>query len=136
MPKSLEAPANTDSCTYTALGTLDVYDAVLNCDYQFVVYKEAERSGGWRVRIKSSQTTGVVFEPDAMASQARAAGAQGKPFFTWGAGIDPSAGDPRLLQYRVHVANGAPSAIEIACTMRKADHSADAPKSLKVKWPA
>lgn len=135
MPKPLEAPANTDSITYTPLGTLDVYDAVLNCDYQFLIYKEAERAGPWRVRIKSSQTTGVVFEPEMMASNARAAGAQGKPFFTWGAGIDPSAGDPRMIQYRVHVQDGKPSKIEIACTMRKADHTADKPQSVSAAWP-
>lgn len=134
---ALVLPASDATYTYEKLGALEAYDAVLNCDYAFLIYKETERAGGaWRIRIKSSQTTGVVFEPDMIKSNTRAAGAQGKPFFTWGAGISPSAGDPRLIEYRVHQTDGKPSAIEIALQMRKADHSADAPKSVKVPWPA
>lgn len=133
---ALTAPASDASTEITPLGQIEAYDAVLNADYAFVLYKETDRSGGaWRVRIKSSQTTGVVFEPDMMKSNARAAGAQGKPYFTWGAGITPSSGDPRLIEYRVHQQDGKPSAIEIALQMRKADHSADKPVSLKVAWP-
>ncbi|MBY0262082.1 MAG: hypothetical protein K2Q20_07040, partial [Phycisphaerales bacterium] len=93
-------------------------------------------TGAWRVRIKARHLTGVVFEPEAMRLQARAAGAQGKPFFTWGNGIDPSAGDPRSLQYRVHVEGGKPARIEIALTLRKADHTAGEPASLVFAWPA
>ena len=137
MPKPLEAPASDSTYIYEQLGAVDAYDAVVDCDYQFVVYKETERAGGaWRVRIKSSQTTGVVFEPAAMESNARSAGAQGKPYFTWGAGISPSAGDPRLIEYRVHQADGKPSKIEIALQLRKFNHSADTAKSLVVNWPA
>lgn len=137
MPTPLvEAPASDSTNEYAVLGSIDGYDAVLNDDYAFVVYKETERaSGEWRVRIKSRHTTGVVFEREQMRLQARAAGAQGKAYFTWGAGIDPSAGDPRLIQYRVHVADGKPSAIEICLQLRKADHTADAAKSLVVPWP-
>ena len=45
----------------------------------------------------------AVFEPEAMRLQARAAGAQGKPWFQWGYSIDPSAGDPRQIQFGVRV---------------------------------
>lgn len=138
MPTSLiEAPASDASTQIDTLGSLEAYDAVLNDDYAFVAYKETEKgSGAWRVRIMARHLTGVVFEPEAMRLQARAAGAQGKPFFTWGNGIDPSAGDARSLQYRVHVKDGKPSQIEIALQLRKADGSADAPVSLKFAWPA
>lgn len=135
----MEAPASTDSQTIETLGAIDAYDAVLNDDYAFVVFKETDRSSGvegaWRVRIKGRHMTGVVFEPDMMKSQARSAGAQGKPFFTWGNGIDPTPGDARMIQYRVHVTDGAASAIEIVLQTRKADGSAMPAKSLRVTWP-
>jgi hypothetical protein len=133
----IEAPASDSSTVYETLGYVDAYDAVINCDYAFVAYKETSRSGGdWRVRIKSSQTAGAVFEPDAMKSQARAAGAQGKPWFQWGYSFDPSAGDPRCIQFRVHVKDGAPSEIEMLVQLRKADHSAGEARSVKFRWPA
>ena len=50
----LEAPVSDSSHTYEKLGYVDAYDAVLNCDYAFVAYKETDRDGGqWRVRIRS-----------------------------------------------------------------------------------
>jgi hypothetical protein len=132
----LETPANVPGgAQYQHLAYVDAYDAVLNCDYAFVAYKETD-SWGWRVRIKSSQTAGAVFEPDAMKSNARSAGAQGKPWFQWGYSFDPSASDPRCIQFRVHVKDGLPSEIEIFVQLRKADGSADAPKSVKFPWPA
>ena len=80
----VEAPASTSSQTYETLGYVDAYDAPLNCDYAFVAYKETDRdTGNWRVRVRSSQTAGAVFEPEAMRLKARETGAQGKPFF-WG----------------------------------------------------
>jgi hypothetical protein len=121
--------------TYQQLAYLDAYDAVLDCDYAFLAYKEVD-SFGWRVRIKSSQTAGAVFEPNAMRNNARSAGAQGKPWFQWGYSFDPSASDPRCIQFRVHVANGQPSEIEIFAQLRKFDGTADAPKSVKFPWPS
>ncbi len=132
----LETPASIPGgTTYQQLAYLDAYDAVLNCDYAFVAYKETD-SFGWRVRIKSSQTAGAVFEPDVMRSNARSAGAQGKPWFPWGYSFDPSASDPRCIQFRVHVANGQPSEIDIFAQLRKFDGTAAAPKSVKFPWPA
>jgi hypothetical protein len=135
-PQLIETPANVPGGTqYQHLGYVDAYDAVLNCDYAYVAYKETD-SSGWRVRIKSSQTAGGVFEPDAMRSNARAAGAQGKPWFPWGYSFDPSAGDPRCVQFRVHVANGQPSEVEMFVQLRKFDGTSDAAKSVKFPWPA
>ena len=133
----IETPKSDDSTVYEQLGYVQARDAVLQCYYAFVAYKETERSSGaWRVRIKSSQTTGVVFEPKMISDKALATSEQNKPFFTWGAGMDPSAGDPRQIEYRVHVAGEKPSEIEIVARMRKADHSPNELKSLKFKWPA
>ncbi len=134
--KLIEAPASTTSQDIQMLAELDAYDAVLNDDYAFVAYKETDKSSGdWRVRIKGRHLTGVVFEPDMMKSNARSTGAQGKPFFTWGNCIDPTSGDPRSVQYRVHVKDSKPSEIEIFVQLRKVDGSADAPKSVKFGWP-
>ena len=60
----LETPASIPGgAQYQHLAYMDAYDAVLNGDYAFVAYKETDSSGDWRVRIKSSQTAGAVFEP-------------------------------------------------------------------------
>jgi hypothetical protein len=136
-PQLIETPANIPGgATYQHLAYVGAYDAVLNIDYAFVAYKETDSSGEWRVRIKSSQTAGGVFEPAMIKSNARSTGAQGKPWFQWGYSFDPSAADPRNIQFRVHVANGLPSEIEIFVQLRKADGSADAAKSVKFPWPA
>lgn len=137
-PKQLvEAPQSGSTCEFSTLACLEAYDAVNNDDYAYVAYKETERAGGaWRVRIKSRHASGVVFEPEAMRFQARAAGAQGKPFFTWGAGMDPSNSDPRQIQFRVHVKDGKPANIEIFVQLRNADHSAAQPVSTTFAWPA
>jgi hypothetical protein len=108
---------------------------VLNCDYAFVAYKETDSLGMARAhQIVPDRRR--VFEPDAMKSNARSTGAQGKPWFQWGYSFDPSASDPRCIQFRVHVANGLPSEIEIFVQLRKFDGTADAPKSVKFPWPA
>lgn len=133
----IEAPASVPGgASYQTLGYIDAYDAILNADYAFVAYKETDSGGDWRVRIRSSQTAGGVFEPSLIQSQARAATAQGKPWFPWGYSLDPSAGDPRQVQFRVHVRNGQPTTIEIYLQMRNADGSAAAPKTLTFAWPS
>lgn len=132
----IEAPAAEHGNRIETLAYVEGYDAVLNSDYAFVAYKETDTSGSWRVRISSKGTSGAVFEPDAMKSQARAAGAQGKPWFQWGYSFDPSQGDPRCIQFRVHVAEGKPSEVEILLQLRKFDHSADEAKSVRFPWPA
>lgn len=130
------APTSDSNYTYETLSYVENYDAVLNIDYAFVAYKETSRdSGEWRVRIKSSQTAGAVFEPAMMKSNARATGAQGKPWFQWGYSFDPSAGDPRNIQFRVHVKNGQAAEIEMLVQLRNFDGSAGEAKSVKFPWP-
>lgn len=134
-PPLLQAPANDSERRYETLGYVDAYDAVLNGDYAFVAYKETDSRGEWRLRIRSSQTAGAEFDPVAIRNQARAAGAQGKPYFTWGYSFDPSPGDPRQIEFRVHVVEGQPDAVEIFVRLRRFDHSPDAPKSIRFPWP-
>ena len=131
-----EAPASDSSRTYETLGYVDAYDAVLNCDYAFVAYKETEKdSGQWRICIKSTQTAGAAFEPAAIRNKAREAGAQGKAYFTWGYQFEPSAADPRQIEFRVHVAGGVSKEIEIFVRLRNANHSPAEAKSVKFAWP-
>lgn len=133
----IDAPETSTSAKITQLGYVEAYDAVLNDDYACVAYKEEDTSGGaWRVRIRSRHTAGAVFEPEAMRREARAAGAQGKPYFVWGFSLDPSTGDPRKLQFRVHVKDGKPGSIEMMLQTRKADGSADEMKTISFPWPA
>lgn len=133
----IEAPASDNARKYETLGYVDAYDAVLNCDYAFVAYKETEKaSGDWRVYIKSSQTAGGSFEPAMMKSKAREAGAQGKPYFTWGFTFSTSASDPRQIEFRVYQKDGQPSEVEMFVAMRKADGTGDKPKSVRFAWPA
>ena len=48
----IETPANiSGGAQYQHLAYVDAYDAVLNCDYAFVAYREADSNGDWRVRI-------------------------------------------------------------------------------------
>ncbi len=135
-PRRLHTPDSDSSTVYTELGYLDAYDAVLDCDYAFVAWQEKSRgSDDWRVRIKSSQTAGGEFDPAMIRSQARRAGAQGQPWFKWGYDFAPSSGDPRHIEFRVHVTDGEPREIEIFVRLRKADHTAGEPRSLRIPWP-
>ena len=131
----IEAPASTDSVRYETLAYLDAYDAVLNCDYAFVAYRETDSGGAWRVRIRSSQTAGAVFEPMMIALQARSTGAQGKPWFMWGYNFEPSASDLRQVEFRVHVAGGKPAEVEMLVRLRNFDHTAGEARSVRFPWP-
>jgi hypothetical protein len=136
-PQRLDVPASVPGgAQYRQLAYLEAYDAVLNAHYAFVAYRETDSDGSWRVRIKSSMTAGAEFAPAAIDSNAHAAGAQGKAWFPWGYSFDPSVGDPRCIQFRVHVSDGRPSAIEIIAQMRRADGTADAAKSVTFPWPS
>jgi hypothetical protein len=131
----IEALASNASCRYETLGYLAAYDAVLNCDFAFVAYKETQSTGEWRVWIRSAQTPGAVFEPAMMRSKAREAAAQGKTWFQWGYSFDPTPGDPRNIQFRVHVKDGQPREIEMVVQLRQYDGSGDAAQSVKFLWP-
>lgn len=129
-------PADTSECKYVQLAYLAAFDAVLACDYAFVAYRETDSDGAFRVRIRSTQTAGAVFEPAAMRQQARTAAARGQDSFPWGYSFDPSPGDPRCIRFRVLVRDGAPAAIEMHVQLRAGDGSAAAPHTVTFPWPA
>lgn len=132
----ISLPADDGSYSYQQLGYVDAYDAVINCDYAYLAYKETDKSGGaWRVRIKGNQTAGTVCEPDMMRSNARQAGAHDKPYFVWGYRFETSPSDPRQVEFRIHQKDGEPSEVEMVLGMRKGDGSAGPVKSVKFPWP-
>jgi len=132
----IDAPKSDSSTLYKTLSYLEAYDAVNNDDYAFVAYQETNRAtGAWRVRVKSLQTAGGVFEPAAIAQQARAAGAQGLSYFVWGFQMEPSPGDVRCIEFRVHIEGGKPKQLELFVQLRRFDHSADLPNSIVCDWP-
>src|SRR4051812_41877854 len=99
----IEAPASDAARVYETLGYVTGYDAVLNDDYAFVAFKETERSSGTTlVKISSKGTSGASFDPTAMRSRCREAGAKNEPYFTWGYSFTPSPSDPRQIEFRVH----------------------------------
>ena len=135
--QKIEAPATTDSTIVEPLAYLEARDSVLAGEYAFVSYKETERSNGnWRVRVTSSQTAGGSFEPKAIEDKALVTAEQGKPYFIWGYNFEPSQGDPRQIEFRVHVtAEGKAKEIELYARLRKADHSPQEAKSVRFPWP-
>jgi hypothetical protein len=136
--QKIEAPVSDSSTVYESLGYVEARDAVLHCEYAYVAWKETSRSDGtWRVRIKGNQTAGATFEPDAIAKQSLIAMDTAKSFFTWGYNFEPSMGDPRQVEFRVHVTpEGKPSKVEMIVRLRKADHSAGEMKTTSFNWPA
>lgn len=133
----LDTPPDNAAHSFVPLGYLAAYDAPLNCDFAFLAYKETDKdSGNWRVRIRSTQTEGAVFESPLIAKKARETGAQGKPFFLWGYKLEPSAADPRHIEFRVYQEGGQPKELEIFVRLRQFDQSPDTPQSLRVPWPA
>lgn len=132
----IEPPVSDSSWIRETLGYIEAYDAVLNGDYAFVAFKETERATGkFVVKINSKGTAGGSFDPAAMKLRAREAGAKQQPYFTWGYSFEPSAGDPRQIEFRVHVVDSQPNEGEIFVRVRKADHSAAEPKSVRFAWP-
>ncbi len=132
----VDAPASDTSYIYEQLGYLQARDSVLSIEYAFVAYKETSRSSGeWAVRIKSSQTAGAVFEPKMIANECLKTADQNKPYFIWGYNFEPSAGDPRQIEFRVYQTDGKPTEIEMLARLRKGDHSPGEPRSTRFKWP-
>lgn len=133
----LDLPAPIPGGTrYAQLAYLDARDEVLGCTYAFLAYRETDSDGTWRVRIRSSQTAGAVFEPEMILRQARSTSGQGGTSFDWGYSFDPSPGDPRDIRFRVHVVDGSPAEIEMSVRLRQADGSAAAVRSIRFPWPA
>jgi hypothetical protein len=132
----LPCPVSDAHIQYEVLCELHAHDGASDEDHAFLAYKETERATGqWRVRVRSLQTPGGVFEPATMALQAAMAGAQGWPYFVWGYQLAPHPGDSRQIEFRVHVRAGAPSQLELYVRLRRADGRPDLPRTAWCDWP-
>ena len=132
----LEAPVSDDVMEREPLAHAEAHDAVLDIDYAFVAYKETHRaSGAWCVRIKSLDSGAAYFHPNAIRLQARGAWAERRSRFIWSTVVSPKAGDPRHIEFRVHVRDSEAVAVEIMLRLRKIDHTADEPVSVTFPWP-
>ncbi len=135
----VQAPKSSAHMQVEQLAYVESFDAVVDKDYAFVVYKETKvDSGKWVIRIKGSVTAGTVFDPDsaALKSAFKKAAGHDKPYIVWGFNLQPKENDPRLVETRLLIdGDGKPTAIEIHLITRKADHSARDEKVVMADWP-
>ena len=132
----LRVPVSDLRTRYDALAYLEAHDGAGGDLHAFLAYKETDlTSGVWRVRVKSLQTAGGVFEPMTMVQQAQAAATRGEAYFTWGYRLAPSALDPRQIEFRVHVLNRRPARLELYTRLRGSDNRPAAPCAVVCDWP-
>jgi hypothetical protein len=133
------APKTSSSITIEQLAYLESFDAVIDKDYAFVVYKETKTdSGKWVIRIKGLATAGAVLDPDSSAFKTAIKKAVGhdETHFVWGFNLQPKQGDPRLVENRVMLgSDGKPFALEVHLVTRKADSSAREEQIATTVWP-
>ncbi len=135
----VHAPKSSAHMQVEQLAYVESFDAVVDKDYAFVVYKETKvDSGKWVIRIKGSVTAGTVFDPDstALRNALKKAAGHDEPYIVWGFKLQPKEKDPRLVETRMLIdGDGKPTAIEIHLITRKADHSAREEKVVTADWP-
>lgn len=133
------APKSSSHTQIEQLAYVESFDAVVDKDYAFVVYKETKTgTDKWVVRIKASVTAGTVFDPasSAFKNALKKAAGHDEPFLVWGFHLQPSENDPRLVENRVLIdSDGRATALELHLITRKADHSARDEKVVTVPWP-
>ena len=134
----VHAPKSSSHTEVAQLAYVDSFDAVVDKDYGFVVYKETKTdTGKWVIRIKGSVTAGTVLDPAATALKGafKKAAGHDEPYIVWGFNLQPSEGDPRLVESRVMIdSDGKPSELELHLITRKADQSARDEKVVTVPW--
>ena len=135
----VQAPKSSSHTQVEQLAYVEAFDAVVDKDYAFVVYKETKVGTGKLVlRIKASVTAGTVFDPASSAFKGALKKAAGhdEPHLVWGFQLQPSENDPRRVENRVLIdGDGKPTALELHLVTRKADHSARDEKVVTVPWP-
>lgn len=137
--QAIHAPKSTQHMKIEQLAYVDSFDAVVDKDYAYVVYKETKTdTGRWVIRIKSSVTAGAAFDPcsSALKSALKKAAGHDETQVIWGFNLQPRENDPRLVENRILIdGDGRPTALEIHLVTRKADHSARDEKVVTVPWP-
>ena len=133
------APKSSSHTQVEQLAYVESFDAVVDKDYAFVVYKETKTdTGKWVLRIKGSVTAGTVLDPasSALKTAFKKAAGHDEPHVVWGFNLQPSENDPRLVENRILIdSDGKPTALELHVITRKADQSARDEKVVTVPWP-
>ncbi len=133
------APKSSPHIRVEQLAYVESFDAVVDRDYAYVVYRETKTdSGKWVMKIKGSATAGAMFDPDssALKSALKKAAGHDQPHLVWGFHLQPKEGDPRLVENRILLdGDGKPSALEVHLITRKADGSAREEKIVAADWP-
>lgn len=136
----VHAPRSSSHTEVEQLAYVESFDAVIDKDYAFVVYKETQTgTGKWVLRVKGSATAGAVLDPasSALKSAFKKAAGHDEAYVVWGFNLKPGEGDPRLVENRILLdSDGKPSALELHLITRKADHSARDEKVVVVPWPS
>ncbi len=134
------APKSSAHTQVEQLGYIESFDAVVDRDYAFVVYRETDvASGKWVIRIKGSVTAGTVLDPDnpSLKKAFKKAAGHDEPYVVWGFNLLPKENDPRLVENRIVLSDsGKPVALEVHLITRKTDCSARGEELLSVDWPA
>lgn len=132
-------PKSSSHMEVEQLAYVESFDAIVDKDYAFVVYKETKTdSGKWVIRIKSAVTAGTVFDPEssALKSAIKKAVGHDESHLVWGFNLQPKDGDPRLVETRLLLgSDGQPSAIEVHLITRKADGAAREEQVVTAAWP-
>lgn len=133
---AVQLPVSDRWTRYEPLVRLEAWDACSDEAHAFLAYREVNLvDGAWRVRVVSALTAGALLEPVAMAQQAQAAAARGAPGFVWGYRQLPRAGDPRHIEFRLHVEEGRVAQLELYARLRRPDGSPAGPCSACCRWP-
>jgi len=135
----IRAPKPPAGTLVEQLAYLESFDAVVDKDYAYVVYKETRvDTGKWVIRITGTVTAGTKFDPDSSALKGalKKAANHDEPYLVWGFNLLPKGSDPRLVENRILLdSNGKPSALELHLITRKADQSAREEQVATVPWP-
>lgn len=122
------------------LAYVSSFDAVVDKEYAYLVYKETNLdTGKWVVRIKGSVTAGTVFDPAnvSLKNALKKAAAHDEAYAVWGFNLKPTDRDPRLVENRIFFdERGNPTALEVHLITRKADRSPMQEQSVRVPWPS
>jgi len=132
-------PKSSGNKMTTQLAYLSTYDAIIDKDYAFVVYKEEDtKKGEWKLKVKSRETAGTSIDPmhPIFRRKMTEAAKSGGEYFVMGFGISPRDGDPRLIESRIYFNELLqPQYYQLHVVTRNVDGTPGEEKHIRVEWP-
>lgn len=140
MENQLIYPPKSSGCKLTSqLAYLSSYDAIIDKDYAFVVYKEENiKKGEWKLKVKSRETADTSIDPahPLFRRKMSEAAKSGKNYFVMGFAISPRDGDPRRVESRIYFNDlFQPQYYQLHLVTRNADGTPTEERFTKVPWP-